>query len=96
VAPNLSALIGEVVGARLISHAGSLTNLAKYPVRCCAVNQCARSGVTWGQRFLTVSARASGSGCGRGAEKGWEGHVLVVGPAVLCMQGLGHQSGMAS
>lgn len=33
VAPNLSALIGEVVGARLISHAGSLTNLAKYPVR---------------------------------------------------------------
>lgn len=31
VAPNLSALIGEAVGARLISHAGSLTNLAKYP-----------------------------------------------------------------
>jgi RNA processing factor Prp31 len=31
VAPNLSTLIGEVVGARLISHAGSLTNLAKYP-----------------------------------------------------------------
>ncbi|XP_053205264.1 nucleolar protein 56-like [Panonychus citri] len=31
VAPNLSALIGETVGARLISHAGSLINLAKYP-----------------------------------------------------------------
>lgn len=31
VAPNLSALIGEVVGARLISHAGSLTNLSKFP-----------------------------------------------------------------
>ena len=31
VAPNLSSLIGEVIGARLISHAGSLTNLAKYP-----------------------------------------------------------------
>ncbi|XP_028391508.1 nucleolar protein 56-like [Dendronephthya gigantea] len=31
VAPNLTALIGEQVGARLISHAGSLTNLAKYP-----------------------------------------------------------------
>jgi len=31
VAPNLSALIGEQVGARLISHAGSLVNLAKYP-----------------------------------------------------------------
>jgi nucleolar protein 56 len=31
IAPNLSHLIGEHVGARLISHAGSLTNLAKYP-----------------------------------------------------------------
>ncbi len=31
VAPNLATLIGEVVGARLISHAGSLTNLSKYP-----------------------------------------------------------------
>lgn len=31
IAPNLSALIGDVVGARLISHAGSLTNLSKYP-----------------------------------------------------------------
>ena len=31
VAPNLSALIGEVVGARLISHSGSLVNLAKCP-----------------------------------------------------------------
>jgi len=31
VAPNLAALIGEIVGARLISHAGSLTSLSKYP-----------------------------------------------------------------
>lgn len=31
IAPNLATLIGETVGARLISHAGSLTNLAKYP-----------------------------------------------------------------
>ncbi|KAG8630568.1 hypothetical protein KVT40_002187 [Elsinoe batatas] len=31
VAPNLAALIGETVGARLIQKAGSLTNLAKYP-----------------------------------------------------------------
>jgi len=31
IAPNLSTLVGELVGARLISHAGSLTNLAKYP-----------------------------------------------------------------
>lgn len=31
IAPNLSSLVGEVVGARLISKAGSLTNLSKYP-----------------------------------------------------------------
>merc|ERR1712232_1180240 len=31
VAPNLTALIGEIIGARLINHAGSLTTLAKYP-----------------------------------------------------------------
>lgn len=31
VAPNLATLIGEMVGARLISKAGSLTNLCKYP-----------------------------------------------------------------
>eukprot|EP00756_Hemistasia_phaeocysticola_P014796 Hpha_TRINITY_DN15360_c3_g5::TRINITY_DN15360_c3_g5_i1::g.90434::m.90434/K14564/NOP56; nucleolar protein 56 len=31
VSPNLGALMGNVITARLISHAGSLTNLAKYP-----------------------------------------------------------------
>jgi RNA processing factor Prp31 len=31
VAPNLTSLLGETVAARLISHAGSLTNLAKFP-----------------------------------------------------------------
>ncbi|CAF0800367.1 unnamed protein product [Didymodactylos carnosus] len=31
VAPNLTVLVGELVGARLISHAGSLLNLAKHP-----------------------------------------------------------------
>lgn len=31
VAPNLTVLIGDQVGARLISKAGSLTSLAKYP-----------------------------------------------------------------
>lgn len=31
VAPNLTSLIGESVGAKLISHSGSLVNLAKYP-----------------------------------------------------------------
>lgn len=31
VAPNLCALVGENVGAKLISHSGSLSNLVKYP-----------------------------------------------------------------
>jgi len=31
VAPNLATLIGETVGSKLISHAGSLTSLAKFP-----------------------------------------------------------------
>ena len=31
IAPNLTTMVGELVGARLISHAGSLINLAKYP-----------------------------------------------------------------
>ena len=31
IAPNLTIMVGELVGARLISHAGSLLNLAKQP-----------------------------------------------------------------
>lgn len=31
IAPNLTALVGELVGARLIAHAGSLTTLSKSP-----------------------------------------------------------------
>lgn len=31
IAPNLTALVGDLVGARLIAHAGSLINLAKSP-----------------------------------------------------------------
>jgi nucleolar protein 58 len=31
IAPNLTALVGELVGARLIAHSGSLINLAKSP-----------------------------------------------------------------
>lgn len=31
IAPNLTTLVGEMVGARLIAHAGSLMNLAKQP-----------------------------------------------------------------
>ncbi|KAL4082068.1 hypothetical protein V8B97DRAFT_1863095 [Scleroderma yunnanense] len=31
IAPNLTALVGDLVGARLIAHAGSLLSLAKFP-----------------------------------------------------------------
>jgi nucleolar protein 58 len=31
IAPNLTAIIGERIGAKLIAHAGSLINLSKYP-----------------------------------------------------------------
>lgn len=31
IAPNLTSMVGEIVGAKLISHAGSLLNLAKCP-----------------------------------------------------------------
>ncbi len=31
IAPNLTVLVGELVGARLIAHAGSLLSLAKHP-----------------------------------------------------------------
>ena len=31
IAPNLTVMVGELVGARLLSHAGSLLNLAKQP-----------------------------------------------------------------
>ena len=35
VAPNLTILVGELVGAKLISHAGSLMNLAKHSGMSC-------------------------------------------------------------
>ena len=31
IAPNLTVMVGELVGARLIAHSGSLINLAKHP-----------------------------------------------------------------
>jgi len=31
IAPNLAIMVGELVGARLVAHAGSLLNLAKHP-----------------------------------------------------------------
>lgn len=31
VAPNMTAIVGEILGARLIAHAGTLMNLSKHP-----------------------------------------------------------------
>jgi len=31
VAPNTTTLLGDAVGAKIISHAGGLLNLVKYP-----------------------------------------------------------------
>jgi len=31
VSPNLTEIVGENVGAKLISHAGGMANLVKYP-----------------------------------------------------------------
>lgn len=36
IAPNVTALVGELVGARLISHAGTLSQLLFMP--SCSVN----------------------------------------------------------
>ena len=57
IAPNLSALIGEMVGARLISHAGSLTNLAKYPASTVQILGAEKALFRWG-----------GGGCPGGSE----------------------------
>ena len=31
VAPNLTAILGESIGAKLLTHAGGLNNLSKLP-----------------------------------------------------------------
>ncbi|PIO23675.1 hypothetical protein AB205_0105220, partial [Aquarana catesbeiana] len=56
VAPSLSALIGEVVGARLISHAGSLTNLAKYPASTVQILGAEKALFRYNCRALVVMA----------------------------------------
>jgi nucleolar protein 56 len=53
VAPNLSALIGDTVAARLISKAGSLTNLAKAPASTVQILGAEKAlYVTWKQSDL--------------------------------------------
>jgi hypothetical protein len=68
VAPNLGALIGDLVGARLISHAGSLTNLAKYPASTVQILGAEKALFRW-----------AGGGAGSGWLEIWRAGVLIVG-----------------
>ncbi|XP_026517219.1 nucleolar protein 56-like [Terrapene carolina triunguis] len=62
VAPSLSALIGEVVGARLISHAGSLTNLAKYPASTVQILGAEKALFRYSCRVVVVMAGSWAAG----------------------------------
>ena len=57
VAPNLAALIGDTVGARLISKAGSLTSLAKCPASTVQILGAEKVGVSF--RLFTVDPRVN-------------------------------------
>ena len=57
VAPNLAALIGDTVGARLISKAGSLTSLAKCPAS--TVQILGAEKVSASLRIYTVGPRVN-------------------------------------
>lgn len=61
VAPNLSALIGETVGARLISHAGSLTNLAKYPASTVQILGAEKALFRWVAKWRWTAAIRHGN-----------------------------------
>lgn len=50
VAPNLTVLVGELVGARLIAHAGSLINLAKQPASTVQILGAEKALFRWGLR----------------------------------------------
>ncbi|NXL68779.1 NOP56 protein, partial [Chordeiles acutipennis] len=63
VAPSLSALIGEVVGARLISHAGSLTNLAKYPASTVQILGAEKALFRYRSGVVAVMAGPWAAGC---------------------------------
>ena len=62
IAPNLTILVGELVGARLISHAGSLMNLAKHPASTVQILGAEKALFRYSWR---IHAR-KGGGCGGG------------------------------
>ncbi len=78
IAPNLSALIGETVGARLISHAGSLTNLAKYPASTVQILGAEKALFRWvrcGQGNVADICSVSEGAWGTLMTRGRQGHV---------------------
>jgi hypothetical protein len=62
VAPNLTVLVGELVGARLIAHAGSLINLAKQPASTVQILGAEKALFRWAGCHL-VSCFISGCYC---------------------------------
>jgi nucleolar protein 58 len=61
IAPNLSVMVGELVGARLLAHAGSLLTLAKHPASTVQilgaekVPRCAARPLAWAPRSRAPS-----------------------------------------
>ena len=74
VAPNLTVLVGELVGARLIAHVGSLVNLAKAPASTIQILGAEKALFRWvggwaglGGWACVCSAAALGCGVGGAA-----------------------------
>jgi nucleolar protein 58 len=61
IAPNLTVLVGELVGARLIAHSGSLINLAKQPASTVQILGAEKALFRW------ADGRAGGGGEGGGS-----------------------------
>ncbi|KAJ2383413.1 Nucleolar protein 58, partial [Coemansia sp. RSA 2603] len=84
IAPNLTALVGELVGARLISHAGSLMTLAKYPASTIQILGAEKAGPKAKGKIARLTAtkasiavRVDALGDTDAAEVGIDGRVKV-------------------
>ena len=65
VAPNLTVLVGELVGARLIAHVGSLVNLAKAPASTIQILGAEKTLFRWAAGvFFSFSFFLGGGGGG--------------------------------
>ena len=63
IAPNLTVLVGELVGARLISHAGSLLNLAKHPASTVQILGAEKALFRWGRGSSVLCVMLAGVFC---------------------------------